>query len=359
MQSEETPVLIVGGSVVGLSTALFLAWQGVPSVLVERHRGTSIHPRAMGLSPRSMELLRTVGLEDAVRQADPIRVENSGILRVRTLAGEELGWVPTPTPEDISEISPTPWAFSAQDRVEPVLRRAAEELGASLRFGTELVSFEAGPEAVRAVVRDRESGAEREIRARWLVAADGNRSSIRTALGIPMRGPGTLANAMSILFHADLTELLRGRHFAVCYIEHPEAQGVIAAYDNDRWALGVGYVPQAGQSPADFSEERCRDLVRTALGAPDLDPDILARHAHDLLEQLVHRAKRAGALRGDAGSVDIHELIELFSRRPAGNTLAHERLLAVALDGLRAPGSEALPGPAPDWQSYVRRWSGT
>jgi AcrR family transcriptional regulator len=83
-----------------------------------------------------------------------------------------------------------------------------------------------------------------------------------------------------------------------------------------------------------------------------------ARHAHDLLEQLVDRAKRAGALRGDAGSVDIHELIELFSRRPAGNTLAHERLLAVALDGLRSPGPEALPGPATDWQAYVRRWSG-
>ena len=82
-----------------------------------------------------------------------------------------------------------------------------------------------------------------------------------------------------------------------------------------------------------------------------------AGRAHDLLEQLVRRARRAGALRRDAGSVDIHELIELFSRRPAADTLTHERLLVVALDGLRAPGTEALPGPAPDWQSYVRRWS--
>jgi hypothetical protein len=83
-----------------------------------------------------------------------------------------------------------------------------------------------------------------------------------------------------------------------------------------------------------------------------------AGRAHDLLELLVRRAKRAGTLRPDAGSVDIHELIELFSRRPAGTTLAHERLLAIALEGLRAPGSNALPGPLPDWQAYVRRWSG-
>ena len=84
----------------------------------------------------------------------------------------------------------------------------------------------------------------------------------------------------------------------------------------------------------------------------------IARHAHELLEHLVRRAKRAGALRGDATSIDIHELIELFSRRPTSNTLAHERLLAVALAGLRSPGFEALPEPAPDWQAYAGRWSG-
>jgi AcrR family transcriptional regulator len=82
-----------------------------------------------------------------------------------------------------------------------------------------------------------------------------------------------------------------------------------------------------------------------------------AGQVHDLLERLVRRAKRAGALRRDAGSVDVHQLIALFSRRPAGDTVAYERLWAVALDGLRAPGSGPLPGPAPDWHAYVGRWS--
>jgi 2-polyprenyl-6-methoxyphenol hydroxylase-like FAD-dependent oxidoreductase len=43
---DETPVLIAGGSLVGLSTAVFLGAHGVPSLVVERHRGTAIHPRA-------------------------------------------------------------------------------------------------------------------------------------------------------------------------------------------------------------------------------------------------------------------------------------------------------------------------
>jgi AcrR family transcriptional regulator len=82
-----------------------------------------------------------------------------------------------------------------------------------------------------------------------------------------------------------------------------------------------------------------------------------AGKAHDLLERLVRRARRAGALRRDAGSVDLHQLIELFSRRPPGDPIAYERLLAVALDGLRAPGFTPLPGPAPDWRAHAARWS--
>ena len=46
MEHEDVPVLIVGGSLVGLSTAVFLGHHGVPSLVLERHRGTAIHPRA-------------------------------------------------------------------------------------------------------------------------------------------------------------------------------------------------------------------------------------------------------------------------------------------------------------------------
>jgi AcrR family transcriptional regulator len=83
-----------------------------------------------------------------------------------------------------------------------------------------------------------------------------------------------------------------------------------------------------------------------------------AGKVHDLLERLVRRAKRAGTFRRDAGSVDVHQLIEVFSRRPAGDAIGHKRLLAIALDGLRARGSPTLPSPAPGWHDYVRRWTG-
>ena len=46
----DMPVLIVGGSLVGLSTSLFLSWHGIPSLLVERHAGISPHPRAFNFT---------------------------------------------------------------------------------------------------------------------------------------------------------------------------------------------------------------------------------------------------------------------------------------------------------------------
>ena len=46
MQQQSTYVLVVGGSLVGSSAALFLAARGVPTILVERHAGSSPHPRA-------------------------------------------------------------------------------------------------------------------------------------------------------------------------------------------------------------------------------------------------------------------------------------------------------------------------
>jgi AcrR family transcriptional regulator len=82
-----------------------------------------------------------------------------------------------------------------------------------------------------------------------------------------------------------------------------------------------------------------------------------AQRAHELLELLVTRARQAGALRPDVESVDLNQLIELFSRRRPDEESAYRRLLALALDGLRTSGTEPLPGAALTWESYARRWS--
>ena len=89
----EVPVLITGGSLVGLSTALFLGHYGVRSLAVEHHRGMAIYPRAAQLYQRTMELLRTVGIEQiAMEKSEEQFVQDGAVMAVETLAGKELAW---------------------------------------------------------------------------------------------------------------------------------------------------------------------------------------------------------------------------------------------------------------------------
>src|SRR5919112_5523360 len=88
MPDDEVPVLIVGGSLVGLTTAMLLGNHGVASVSVERHAGTAIHPRAGHFQLRTMETLRLLGLEERVRtESLEMYSPTGGIIAVESLAG--------------------------------------------------------------------------------------------------------------------------------------------------------------------------------------------------------------------------------------------------------------------------------
>src|SRR2546429_7685336 len=66
--SEDVPVLIVGGSLVGLSAALFLRWHGVDVLAVERHAGTAVNARGGHFPLRTGGILRSAGPEGAGRR---------------------------------------------------------------------------------------------------------------------------------------------------------------------------------------------------------------------------------------------------------------------------------------------------
>lgn len=311
MPATRTPVLIAGGSLVGLSTAVFLAAQGVPALLVERHPGTSIYARAWGVNPRTMELYRAVDLEDEIRaeerRAPGGITHRSGILRAESLAGRELGWFDVPYAHGVNEtsgaVSPTGWVACPQDRLEPILRRRAEAAGATLRFGVELAGFEQDPDGVTAVLRDRTGDRQETVRTDWLVAADGNGSPARARLGIATSGIGTLVHNVAILFRADLTAVLRGRSFMHCQVLNPQVQGVLGT-DGERTQLDVRYRPEAGERPEDFTEPRCVELVRAAVGVADLEVEILATLPWELGARTADRVRAGRAfLAGDAAHV--------------------------------------------------------
>src|SRR5438128_4101671 len=185
MPDLEVPVVIAGGSLVGMSTALLLGHYGVKALVVEHHRGTAIHPRAAQISQRTMEILRTVGVEQIVREkSDEQFVQDGAIMAVETLAGKELAYFIANLNEGVRDVSPTERVFISQSLLEPLLKARAEEVGATLRFATDLVSFDQDPDGVTAVLCDRDTGRTETVRAAFMVAADGAHSRVRHQLGI-------------------------------------------------------------------------------------------------------------------------------------------------------------------------------
>ena len=137
------PVLIIGAGPAGLSSSILLSRAGIRSLTVERHASTSIHPKATGLSTRTLELFRAWGMEQRVRDL-ALRVDFSSSVR-RTLSDPELerrslGY---PTVDEAAVFSPTSPAALAQDLLEPVLVDHARSYAqADVRFDTEVVDLE-------------------------------------------------------------------------------------------------------------------------------------------------------------------------------------------------------------------------
>src|SRR5690349_21039764 len=87
-----TSVLIVGGSLNGLTLAMLLARRGVPSLVVERHPQTSIQYKFRGISPRSMEIYRSAGIEAEIRERDLIDDGSASVARMKNMADAEVSW---------------------------------------------------------------------------------------------------------------------------------------------------------------------------------------------------------------------------------------------------------------------------
>lgn len=282
MSSEvHVPVLIVGGGIVGLSASLFLSHFGIKSQLIERHSGTSIHPRARSVNARTIELFRHLGIEDRIREAGASMSSTMGMFTGPSLREvieakpRREGARKFPFAGLLTSISPTNGTFVTQDMIEPILVDVARERGGDVRFDMECIDVEQDDDEVSVTVKDRNSGMTCTIHTKYLIAADGAGSPIRKQLKTPTTGRGTMGHLLNILFHADLKFLVYQREFSLCMIERPEVCGLFTSINNnDRWVFHLYYDPSKGEQASDFPPERCKELLRLALGYPELEIDI-------------------------------------------------------------------------------------
>ncbi len=293
MRRLETQVLIIGGGPVGLSTALHLDMQGVDSILVERHPTTAFHPKASYFNVRTMELLRQLGIADEVYAT---ALFPQGVSFYTRLCGYRLGVLSAADYPDHVEramsSTTSPGCVSSQIVLEAILKRHAEQARhTTVLFHHEKVAIEQDTRAVRAMVMDRGTGESVAIEAAYAIVCEGVGSGTREELGRKLVGPPPMGHVINIYLEADLESLVEERDQALFWTSTPAAPGVFIALGGDRrrYCFNTPYFPDGGERAEDFTEERCLERVRAALGTDALPVKILAIGSWVLCGQVIDR----------------------------------------------------------------------
>jgi len=229
---------------------------------------------------RTMEIFRTVGVEQIVTEKSGEQFDQDGaIMSAESLAGKEIAWYIANLNEKVRDVSPCTRVFITQSLLEPLLQRRAAELGARLRFSTDMTSFGQDAGGVTATIRHRESGAVETVRAQYMVGADGSRSPVREALGIRLQGRGVFSSSITIYFRAvgphTFAPLMRGRNLSVIMVVNPKLRGffrIEKPYTSGFLAVHTVGDPAHPETDVskDLTEERCLEYVRCGLGVDDI-----------------------------------------------------------------------------------------
>ena len=173
----DADVIIVGAGPAGLMLAGELGLAGVRPLVLERQPQLRKTPKANGFNGQIVELLRYRGLLH--------RVETASGRPIRPAPAAPFGGVNL----DFSHLAdPVPiWAVPLpQPRLERLLGERADELGAGIRRGHEVVGVSQDDAAVTADVRG--PAGLYQITARYLVGCDGAHSRVRDSAGISFPG---------------------------------------------------------------------------------------------------------------------------------------------------------------------------
>lgn len=277
----QTDVLVVGTGPMGATTALALATYGVRVHVVNRYNWTANTPRAHITNQRAMEVLRDLGVEqEARRDATPWEWMGDTLFTT-SLAGPEIARLRTwgtgdERIGDYLQGSPCPMMDLPQNKMEPLLVKNAVERGAVFSFNTEYLSHEQDDTGVTVMLRDVLTGREYQLRARYLVGADGAKSKVMDDAGLKVEGQLARAATAYVLFTADLTRYVAHRPSILYWMVTSDASfgeigmGLLRAIEPwNQWIAGWGFDMSKGEP--DFSPEEIKRKVRALVGDPELE----------------------------------------------------------------------------------------
>jgi putative polyketide hydroxylase len=297
---EPVDVAVVGAGPAGLVAGIVLGRYGIDVAVVDKRSEGSTLSRATVISTRCMEILRSWGLESDVRRGAADVVPRAWV--THSLASADGVEMPLgyPTADEAAAVSPTSPAWAPQDHLEPILRAYLSELpSVHLRFGVEVDNVTQDDSGVMLRVRSPNADPS-NLRARFVIGADGAHSTTRGAMRVAMEGRDDLAEFHRIEFRAPLAEVVGERRFGIYVITHPDAAGVIVARGRgDRWGFAREWTPNEPRL-VDAGQDELVELLTTAIGV-SIDLEFEGRSAFSFAAQIAEHYRVGSVfLVGDA-----------------------------------------------------------
>lgn len=362
-------VAIIGGGPVGLVASALLSVQNIPHVLFERHAGTSIHPKAVGINQRSMEVMRRIGLETKIHQH---RAPASEVAETAwyTSLGPESKCIykrktnnAGDTDEAYRAASPTGYSILPQMRLEPLIFERAMELNADgVKFSTEVIELAEEEDYIALKVKDLKTGHLCVAKARYVIAADGGRFAA-DRLNIKYEGQKDLVDMVGVYIRAPLSLYTKDQSNLLTWLINPRLGGSIGTGflytcgpwptrpDTEEYIFGFAKKPT---EPAQFEDEDIKKRIREALEIPNLPIKIntlrhwfinavvaeryLSRSGRTfLVGDAAHRIPPWGALGMNTGIQDVHNLIWKIAFALRGDNCKKYEALLATYDEERRP----------------------
>lgn len=280
----DSDVLVVGTGPMGATTALALATYGIRTLAVSRENWLAHTPRAHITNLRAMEVLRSLGIEEEVKQqATPWDL--MGETKFTTsLAGREIARLSSygtgdDRQGDYRQSSPCTMMDIPQSDLEPIILNSAAKRRASFEFNTLYRSSVQDDDGVTVTLEHRPSGRVYQHRTRYLVGADGARSQVAQDAGLPIEGVLARAGTVYAQFRGDLSKYVAHRPAIMTWIVNQEAAvgeiglGLLRAVRPwDQWIAGWGF--DISQGDPDLGFETARTRIKAYIGDPDFEPEI-------------------------------------------------------------------------------------
>ena len=222
--------------------------------------------------------------------------------------------------DEVLAVTPTPLRNLSQHRLEPRLCEELAGIGVDVAYSCAWTAAAQDVDGVTSTLAD--AAGEHRVRSRWLLACDGAGSPVRRWLGIAPVGPDRIQSFVMTHFAADLRHAVGDLGGVLYWICDTDAGGAFVAHGEREWVHMRPFDPDV-EDAATFTPDRCEQLVRAALAAPDVPIEVLAVSPWHMTAQVAqryrdgrvflvgdaaHRYPPTGGLGLNSGVGDAHNL---------------------------------------------------